>query len=71
MFLTPQELIELTGKRRHSSQAAELRRLGIEHKARGDGSLVVHAKHVDNEFGAGEVAPAANTKRPEPNWAAI
>ena len=67
MFLTREELIELTGKKRRASQAEALRQMGIEHKLRGDGSVAVHEAHVSKAFGAHD-ATQARSKRIEPNW---
>jgi hypothetical protein len=41
MFLTEDELVEMTGKVRHPAQVRVLNRLGIDHKVRPDGSIVV------------------------------
>jgi hypothetical protein len=41
MILTPKELIDLTRKTRPGWQARELDHLGIPHRARSDGTLVV------------------------------
>ena len=42
MILSPQELVELTGKRRPSWQARELEFLHIPYKPRSDGTLIVY-----------------------------
>lgn len=59
MFLTPEELAELTGRRRSDAQAAALRGMGIEHLRRPDGRIVVSRAHVDAMLG---VAPSAKVK---------
>lgn len=41
LALTPDELIELTGKRRPTAQARALRSMGIAYIPRPDGTLVV------------------------------
>ena len=41
MFLTAEELIELTHRTKGAWQARELERLGIRYRRRSDGSLVV------------------------------
>ncbi len=68
MILTPAELVELTGKKTRAAQAQVLRFMGVEHRCRPDGSLVVLKSHVDLVFGA-----VADQKDPqyEPNWSAI
>lgn len=69
MFLTAEEIAELTGRKLHKSQRTVLNHLGIEHKVRPDGSLVVLRSHVEKSLG-GDVG-SAKLKSPEPNWAAI
>lgn len=69
MFLTPEEIIELTGRKTHPSQRNVLNHLGIDHKTRPDGSLVVLRSHVEKSLG-GE-SSSAKLKSPEPNWSAI
>lgn len=51
MFLTPDELVELTGRKRVDAQARELNLLGIVFKPRSDGTLAVLKAHVEGEFG--------------------
>jgi prophage regulatory protein len=46
MFLRAEELRELTQRRQSRSQSEMLRALGIEHKVRPDGSLIVLRAHV-------------------------
>lgn len=67
MFLTPDEIAELTGRKLHKAQRSVLNHLGIEHKIRPDGSLVVLRSHVEKSLG-GE---SGNVKLPEPNWSLI
>ena len=45
--VTPADLKAFTGKERPSAQARALARLGIPHRARLDGSLIVLKCHVD------------------------
>ncbi len=56
MILSPEELIELTGKKNRSAQAQVLRYMGVEHRCRPNGSLVVLKSHVEKVFG-GAVKP--------------
>ena len=51
-FLTRDEVRELTGRIRRKTQASVLHWLGIEHKTRPDGTLIVLRAHVDHLFGA-------------------
>ena len=68
-FLTPDELIELTRKRRHDAQVRMLRTMGIEHIARPGECPAVLRSHVEHLLGA---APPAKVYRDdEPDWSAV
>lgn len=67
MFLTPDEIAELTGRKLHKAQRTVLNHLGIQHMVRPDGSLVVLRSHVEKSLGE----ESSSAKLPEPNWAAI
>ena len=69
MFLTTEQITELTGRKTHKSQRAVLNHLGIEHKVRPDGSLVVLRSHVEKSLGGN--SDSVKLKAPEPNWSAI
>jgi hypothetical protein len=70
MFLTTEELKELTQRSRYGAQAVVLNALGITYKVRPDGTLAVLRAHVEQQFG---VVGNQSTKEKEyePNWAAI
>jgi hypothetical protein len=51
LFLTEDEMVELSGFRRSSAQAKALRTMGIEHKIRADGRVLVLRKHIEELFG--------------------
>lgn len=70
MFLTDEELKQLTGRQRAHAQRTVLNALGIQHKVRPDGSLVVLRSHVEKELG-GVSGPGKAKKRTEPDWSAI
>ncbi|MHB1176518.1 MAG: DUF4224 domain-containing protein [Sulfuriferula sp.] len=70
MILTSEELQQLTGRTRRDAQARVLRHMGIEHRVRPDGSIVVLRAHAEQVLGAGKTK-AATEKDFEPNWAAI
>lgn len=70
MFLTEEEIRELTNRKQRSSQAMVLRTLGITHKVRADGSLVVLRAHVEHELGY-RSPPAKREKEFVPNWDAF
>jgi sialic acid synthase SpsE len=69
LFLTSDEVKELTGRVRRDAQVAALRFMGIDHKKRPDGSLAVLRSHVDKLLG-GETEKKPEKAR-EPNWDAI
>jgi hypothetical protein len=60
VFLTPEELAELTSRRRRPAQQVQLNAMGIEYKVRADGSIAVLRAHVERVFGA--AAPAEQRK---------
>lgn len=51
LFLTVEETRELTGKHHRNAQVTALRAMGIEHKVRADGRVMVLRKHVEQVFG--------------------
>ncbi len=69
MFLTPDEIHALTGKKFRSAQSDALRFMGIEHKIRPDGSIAVLKSHIEKEFGGTE--KTKSEPKIEPNWSAI
>ena len=70
MFLDSDEVRELTCRVQHAAQAKVLRSMGIEHRARPDGTVAVLRSHVEQALGG--VAAAARKKTPpEPNWGAL
>lgn len=68
MFLSPDELVELTGRRQRASQEAALRAMGIEHKVRADGRLVVSRRHVEQQLGAAGESHSQHEVMPD--WSA-
>lgn len=66
LCLTPQELVEVTGRKYHTAQRKALNAMGIDSKTRPDGSLMV--KRSDYYTPA---RPSGSKKRAEPNWEAI
>lgn len=57
MFLDQEELRELTGREKPSAQARALNFMGIEHKRRPDGSIVVLREHVAAVMGVSHTEP--------------
>lgn len=70
MFLTDDEIADLTQRRRRDAQARVLSFMGIEHKRRPDGSLAVLRQHVEVVLG-GAQAGRSMQLYPEPDWKAI
>lgn len=60
MFLTEEELKTLTGRKNPSSQAKQLRQMGITYKVNGRGKLIVGSAHVEAVLGCD---PASREKR--------
>lgn len=73
MFLTESELIELTLKRRRSSQSQVLKFMGIEHRVRPDGSIAVLREHVNRSLGGLEMLDTITQQKStlQPNWGAL
>lgn len=69
MILTPDELQQLTGRKRRDAQVPVLRHMGIEHRTRPDGSVVVLRAHVEQVLGLSGSPPKASEF--EPDWDAI
>jgi hypothetical protein len=69
MFLTADELKEMTKRTQYRAQVQVLRSLGIEHKIRPDGSVLVLRAHVEKQLGGGVTSTL--TRKREPNWSAI
>lgn len=69
MFLTGEEINALTTRVQHSAQLKVLRAMGIEHRVRPDGSLVILRSHIEKLFG--DETRSRNQKVTEPNWGAL
>jgi hypothetical protein len=70
MFLSREDVIELTGRKVRTAQVKELNRMGIVHKVRGDGSVAVLTSHVEKVLDGGTAT--AKTARPtEPDWSSM
>jgi len=68
VFLTEEQIQELTGKKQHGAQARALSALGLKYGKRPDGSLVVLHDAVDSLLNNG---PRRKITAPEPNWGAL
>ncbi len=51
LFLTQDEVRELTARIQYASQRKELNFMGIEHRVRSDGTLLVLRAHVEQALG--------------------
>lgn len=69
-FLTKEEVVEMTGRSQRAAQTRELTSMGVIHKLRADGSVLVLRAHVEQLLG---YRAAEKPKEPhyEPNWAAL
>ena len=67
--LTDPEIENLTRRTWKKSQIKVLRALGIEHRVRPDGSIIVLRAHV--EYLLGGKTPAKVDRSEEPNWDAV
>lgn len=64
MFLSPEQVHELTRKQRAPAQARVLRELGIKHGVRPDGSIVVMVAAVDKVLGDGAASKLVSKTAP-------
>lgn len=70
MFLTDEEVAELTGRVRRTAQQRALRAMGIEHRTRPYGSIAVLRSHLETLLG-GATTATPTMKGQEPNWEAF
>lgn len=68
MFLTHDEIIELTERTRCDAQRKQLLSMGIEHKTRADGTIAILRSHIEREFN-GIITPV--TKQFKHNFEAL
>ena len=69
LFLSKDEVHELTGRIRKDFQVEALRFMGVEHRVRPDGSIAVLRAHVEQSLGL--VNSMQKPKTVEPNWSAL
>jgi hypothetical protein len=67
MFLSEEQIREMTGRVQHNAQAKMLRSLGIIFKTRADGTILVLRDHVEKELG-GKIETKRKPKEFQPNW---
>jgi hypothetical protein len=68
LVLNDAELIELTRKQRPAAQIRALRHLGINHKQRADGSVLVARSHFEQLHGA---TNSSKVLRAEIDWSKV
>lgn len=71
MFLSPEEIEHLTGRKRSSSQVAILRTMGIEHMVRPDGTVIVSRSHLERLLDGRLEIGLESRAGHQPNWEAI
>ncbi|MGT2507878.1 DUF4224 domain-containing protein [Cupriavidus basilensis] len=71
LTLTEDEIRELTKRKQRKVQATMLRALGIEPKARPDGSLVVFRAQIEQLLGGKPAGSGKRLEEPEPDWSAV
>lgn len=68
MFLTDEEMTELTGKKRREARRVALNTMGVEHIIRPDGMVKVLRSHVESMMGGFSHARIKDQKKVQPNW---
>jgi hypothetical protein len=67
LCLTPREIEEITQKKRYAAQQRMLRAMGLESKARPDGSVFVDRAHYE-EWGRGGRRTGDREEKTQPRW---
>lgn len=67
LFLTSDEVADLTGRTRRDAQACALRSMGIEHRVRPNGTVAVLRAHVEMLLGGASRA-GVKIKTTTPDW---
>lgn len=67
MFLNADELIAMTGKEKSQAQCRALNALGVPHKRRPDGKVLVLRSVAESALGAGQ----RKITTIEPDWGAV
>lgn len=71
LFLTEDEVRDLSGKIKRDAQVRALRAMGVEHRVRPDGSVAILRDHIHKVFDGEPGARAKQVKAAAPNWDAI
>lgn len=70
MFLTENEIIELTQRRYRNAQVQAITQMGIDHKVRPDGSVTILREHIQKMF-SGETVETKRRKKSEPDFSEV
>jgi hypothetical protein len=68
MFLSEDELTSLTGMKRREARVRALRTMGVEHRIRPDGRVIVLRSHIESLLGG---TRGTIVSIPEPDWSAL
>lgn len=68
MFLTSEEIKQLTGKVRRPSQVSALKQMRVNFTLRPDGCPIVLKSHIERVL---DGKPESNKKKEEPDWDVI
>lgn len=71
MFLTGEELTDLTGKKRKRAQSIALRQMGIDHIVRPDGVPIVVRSYFETVLDGKSKRSLESKQEIEPNWDAV
>ena len=69
LYLDEDEIVGVTGKKRPSAQHRALNEMGLTHKIRPDGSILLSRSHYEAQLGGD--SPTPKKKKPGPNWDAM
>jgi hypothetical protein len=70
MFLTDTELTDLTGAKRRECRVRALRAMGVEHRIRPDGRVIVLRSHVEALLG-GALPVIVSGQELKPDWSSL
>lgn len=71
MFLSVQDVRILTGYTTRPAQVRALNRMGIDHKVRPDGRVIVLRTHIEKILDNSPISGNIKGKHNEPNWSAL
>lgn len=67
-FLSAAEISQLTARRQSRAQRMALNHMGVMHKTRPDGTLVVARAHVESLLGINAPSKASREAEPDLSW---